>query len=98
MEIYQLDGTNKSIANILIKYFQRKEGKMDPTRIDKCRELMAQVLTLLRAEKREKAEVDGAREVSLALTKFEEGCMWMRRSQFAEKPYNPLLNLQEKKE
>lgn len=38
----------------------------------------------------------GGRELSEAITCFETGSMWMNRSQFAEKPYSPIIKLPQK--
>jgi hypothetical protein len=62
--------------------------------VETSRELMDKVLTDLRTLRdslsREQA---GGRELSEAITNFETGCMWMIRSQFADKPYSPLTRL-----
>lgn len=67
--------------------------------MDKMRELANELLVLTRQEKAERGtnSTGGGRELSLAVTKFEEGCMWMVRSNFSEKEYTPLLKLQEVK-
>ena len=70
------------------------------TRMDKMRKLANELLILIREEKAERGtnSTGGGRELSLAVAKFEEGCMWMIRSNFSEKEYSPLLKLQEVKE
>lgn len=40
----------------------------------------------------------GGRELSEAITCFETGCMWMNRSQFADKPYSPIISIPADKE
>jgi len=70
-------------------------GVIDETRIEKARDLMDQVLQLLREDRdiRAVSKVPGGRELSEAITCFEDGSMWMIRSLYADVPYTPKLKL-----
>ena len=82
---------------------QKEKGKeetmpetTDTTPIGIAREHMDLVLQILRKARADKKPEDfGTRELAEAITHFETGCMWMIRSQFADKPYSPLLKLKE---
>jgi hypothetical protein len=68
---------------------------MDQTRIEKARELADQLLQTLREDRdiRANAKQVGGRELSEAITCFENGSMWMIRSLYADVPYTPKLKL-----
>jgi hypothetical protein len=63
--------------------------------IESCQILMKEILQTLRMEKSDRSNGAGARELSLAITHLETGCMWLVRSKYVlgDQDYDPTKDL-----
>lgn len=65
---------------------------VEKSKIQNAANLLDQALQQLREERDRLAvsKEQGGRELSVAITDIENGCMWMIRSMFVDKPYTPM--------
>ena len=62
----------------------------EPTKEERIRRSLDEVLTLLRQEKNKAANVEKSRAIAVAITQLEIASMCTIRSFFADEPYSPM--------